>query len=235
MFCEHRLDLKATLGAMELEVACNFTAPWTVLFGPSGSGKSSVLRGMCGLLRGAHMSFVRVENGASVDLAGRAIEHRDLSYAPQGAAVFPHLCVGDNVAFGMRVCKEPPKDSTLVDEALSLFRLHALSGRRASELSGGERQRVALARAFATPGAKLMLLDEPFSGLDRALRDELLPEMQLWLARHRIQCISVTHDVDEALLLDAQVVRMAEGRVAGAGPAREVLGQERERLLGALR
>jgi molybdate transport system ATP-binding protein len=234
MFCEHRLDLKAALGAMKLEMACAFTAPWTVLFGASGSGKSSVLRGMCGLLSAAAVSFERFEKGEVSRLDRIAVERRDLSYAPQGASVFPHLNVAQNVGFAMKVCREPPKDSTLVEEAMSLFRLHALAGRPAAELSGGERQRVALARAFAMPGAKLMLLDEPFSGLDRSLRDELLPEMQAWLTQRAVQCVSVTHDVDEALLLGAEVLRMESGRVLRQGTAADVLSGERERLLRAL-
>ena len=105
---------------------------------------------------------------------------------------------------------------------------------RPTELSGGERRRVALARAFAVPNARLMLLDEPFTGLDRALRDELIPKMQAWLAVRNIPVLSVTHDVDEALLLNADVIRLEDGRVQAQGPAREVLAQERERQLAAL-
>jgi ABC-type sulfate/molybdate transport systems ATPase subunit len=104
-----------------------------------------------------------------------------------------------------------------------------------AQLSGGERRRVALARAFAVPNARLVLLDEPFTGLDRRLRDDLLPRMQAWLAIRGIPVLSVTHDVDEALLLDADVIRLENGRVLTQGSAREVLAGERDRLLEALR
>ena len=230
----HRFSVNAAIGGLHLDIALELRAPWTVLFGPSGSGKSTILRALCGLLPHAHVSFERLHNDDWQQLAGRAPNHRALAYSPQDAAIFPHMSVGGNVRFPSEICGESAQESSLVHDATTLFRLNALANRRTHELSGGERQRVALARAFATPHACLMLLDEPFSGLDRALRDQLLPAMRAQLAARDLPCLSVTHDVDEALLLDAEVIRIDTGRVLAQGPARDVLAPDRDRLLRAL-
>jgi molybdate transport system ATP-binding protein len=168
------------------------------------------------------------------ELGGLAPDCRGLAYAPQAGAVFPHLSVRENVGFPYLVCKDPPREAAMVDEALSLFQLHALAGRRPGELSGGERQRVNLARAFATPHACLVMLDEPFAGLDRGMRDELLPRMMEWVRERGVPVVSVTHDVDEALLLAAEVVRMEAGKVVAQGGVREVLEEERVRMVRVL-
>ena len=230
----HRLAVNATLGALHLDVGIELRAPWTVLFGPSGSGKSSILRALCGLLPEAQVSFERLRASAPQELGTRAPNHRALGYAPQDAAIFPHLSVRDNVRFPSHICRESPRNSTIVEDAIALFRLHALTTRRPAELSGGERQRVSLARAFATPHARLLLLDEPFSGFDRKLRDDLLPLMRAHLAARDLPCLSVTHDADEALLLDADVIRIDSGCVVAQGPAHEVLAPDRDLLLKAL-
>jgi molybdate transport system ATP-binding protein len=245
----HELSVEATLGPLNLNAQLSFNAPWTVIFGPSGSGKSSILRAACGLIPDATVDFRRLSStppkltvedlpiAATViweNLALRPIHRRALAYAPQHAALFPHLSAEGNVRFPMQVATSQTKDPTLVDEVLELFQLHSLAARMPAQLSGGERRRVALARAFAVPNCRLMLLDEPFTGLDHALRDELLPKMQAWLATRNIPVLSVTHDVDEALLLNASVIRLADGRVQAQGTAREVLAQERERQLAAL-
>ena len=102
------------------------------------------------------------------------------------------------------------------------------------DLSGGERQRVNLARAFAVPQPKLLLLDEPFTGLDRNLRDLLLPRMQQRALELRIPVLSVTHDVEEALLLNAEVIRLQQGAVIDQGPATRVLDEECTAMLNTL-
>jgi molybdate transport system ATP-binding protein len=228
----HKLIIDAQLGVLKLSASFELSAPWTVIFGPSGSGKSTILRAACGLIPEAKVDFHRM--AANQHLDGLPTHRRALAYAPQHAALFPHLSVADNVRFPTQVRPPSPDNSELVEAALELFRLHSLAKRMPAELSGGERRRVALARAFAVPGARLLLLDEPFTGLDRALRDELLPRMQTWLVAHKLPVLSVTHDVDEALLLEAQVIRLEDGRITAQGPAREVLANERDRLMQVL-
>jgi len=246
----HELSIEAQLGVLHLQTTLGLNAPWTVIFGPSGSGKSSLLQAACGLTSKASVDFrrcvwtssktIRVEDFPAINastwqtVSSLPTHRRALAYAPQHAALFPHLNAGDNIRFPSQVSEPRSKDSVLIDAVLELFQLHQLAHRMPAQLSGGERRRVALARAFAVPNARLMLLDEPFTGLDRKLRDELLPKMQAWLAARKIPVLSVTHDVDEALLLDAQVIRLADGRITAQGPARDVLAAERERLLQTL-
>jgi len=228
----HQLQLTTTLGALSLQLDLAFTAPWSILFGPSASGKSSVLRALCGLLPHAHARVLRRRDDAETDLTHQPPHLRHIAYAPQHSALFPHLNVRSNIAFSSSLLQ--PANPQLIDDALSLFELHKLAQRLPARLSGGERQRVNLARAFAVPNARLMLLDEPFTGLDLKLRDQLIPRMSQFLAARSIPCLSVTHDVDEALLLDAEVFRIDAGRILTHGPARTVLADERTRLLNAL-
>jgi molybdate transport system ATP-binding protein len=124
---------------------------------------------------------------------------------------------------------------------LELFRLGGFAERMPRDLSGGERQRVSVARAvisavtYRGPGTALLLLDEPFSGLDAAVRDELLTELREWLVRWKTPVLSVTHDVGEAFQLGAEVIRIADGRTVQQGPVGEVLNEERRRLMEQLR
>lgn len=231
----HRIDLECTLGNLHLHIGTAFEHPWSILFGPSGSGKSSILRALCGLLPNTQPRIFRGDPPGqhNIDLSNLPPHRRAIAYAPQQPSLFPHLSVRDNIAFSQTIRSQPA--SPLLDDVITLFDLRTLSHRTPARLSGGERQRVNLARAFAVPDAKLILLDEPFTGLDLALRDHLLPRMKVFLAARNIPSISVTHDVDEALLLDAEIFRIDSGRILTHGPARAVLAAERARLLDTLR
>ncbi len=233
----HRLRVEGGVGTLAFDVAADFHAPWTVLFGPSGCGKSTLLRAMCGLIHHLKVSFARRDQAGTwntiEDRARReAPEHRSLAYAPQQAVLFPHLSVEQNVGFASVVTQSSATD--LVPETLAFFALEPLAQKMPRTLSGGERQRVSLARAFAVPHPRLMLLDEPFTGLDRSLRDDLLPRMRSWAYRRGIPVISVTHDVDEVYLLAADVIRLRQGRIVAQGAPKEVLGDEADRILRTL-
>lgn len=229
----HTLRLTAKLGALALDLELTFTAPWSILFGPSGSGKSSVLRALCGLLPTASAIVLRSTDQMETNLTNEPPHRRQIAYAPQQPALFPHLSVRDNIAFSSSL--HQTVNTEIVEDALALFELHKIAHRSPAKLSGGERQRVNLARAFAVPSARLMLLDEPFTGLDLKLRDQLIPRMSQFLAARSIPCISVTHDVDESLLLEAEVFRIDSGQILAHGPARAILADERARLLNLLR
>jgi molybdate transport system ATP-binding protein len=212
------------------------SAPWTILFGPSGSGKSSILRAACGLIPSADVHFAQTLPGTQKELQSRQhsvpTHRRNLAYAPQGAILFPHLNIRQNIAFATDIRHQP--HSPLIDSALDLFQLSPLAHRLPRDLSGGERQRVNLARAFAVPAPHLILLDEPFTGIDRSLRDILLPRMQQHAVQQGIPVLSVTHDIEEALILNAEVIRVEQGRIIDQGPASEVLAEERTRMLSIL-
>ena len=231
----HKLKVHARIGSLALDVDLELSTQWTLLFGPSGSGKSSLLRAACGLLDGNGISFSRQQ---PVD-HWIALEHtpshlRNLGWAPQNASLFPHFNVAENIAFAARSTAHPAEHQALIADSMRLFRIGDLASRMPRDLSGGERQRVSLARAFATPSCQLMLLDEPFNGIDRALRDELLPEMRAWCRDRRVPVLSVSHDVEEALQLQAEVVLIRDGRVEAQGYVTKVLQAERARLLRSL-
>jgi ABC-type Fe3+/spermidine/putrescine transport system ATPase subunit len=224
----HTLSVTGQRGTVRFDIHLELRAHWIVLFGPSGSGKSTILRAACGLTPTLHTQFHR--NGE--DLTTTPIHQRNIAYAPQGAAIFPHLTVRENIAYPSRA--QGTADTALIDAAIELFLLGAMIHRKPNSLSGGERQRVALARAFAVPNAKLLLLDEPFTGIDRRMRDSLLPRMIDRAAALNIPVVSVTHDVEETLLLEAEVIRLDSGRITARGPASDVLYEERERMRAVL-
>jgi molybdate transport system ATP-binding protein len=232
----HTLRVDAKLGPLQVSTDIKLSAPWTILFGPSGSGKSSILRAACGLLPDATVHFARSTPGFWENLQTNSssipTHLRHLAYAPQGAVLFPHLTVRQNISFATDIRHQHSSPS--VAAALDLFQLVPLANRLPRDLSGGERQRVNLARAFAVPAPSLLLLDEPFTGVDRTLRDILLPQMRQHALDYRIPVLSVTHDIEEALILNAEVIRIENGKVIDQGPASQVLADERTRMLNIL-
>jgi molybdate transport system ATP-binding protein len=231
----HKLAVQARIGALGLDVDLKLSAQWTLFFGPSGSGKSSLLRAACGLLDGNGISFFRQQPDDTWIALEQTPPHlRNLSWAPQSASLFPHLNVAENIAFAARSTAHPAEHQALIADSMRLFRIGDFASRKPRDLSGGERQRVSLARAFATPNCQLMLLDEPFNGIDRTLRDELLPEMRFWCCDRGIPVLSVSHNVEEALQLQAEVVLLRDGKVEAQGYVSKVLNAERERLIQSL-
>jgi thiamine transport system ATP-binding protein len=178
------------------------------LLGPSGSGKSTLLRVIAGL--------VSPDDG-SVHIDGRDVTHlpthrRSVGMVFQDEQLFPHLSVGDNVGFGLRMSGvEPAARRARVTELLDLVGLTGFESRRVVDLSGGESKRVAVARSLA-PEPKVLLLDEPLTGLDRELHDRLMHEVGAVLRRVRTTTLWVTHDRDEADSVADRVVRLDELR-----------------------
>lgn len=180
----------------------------TVL-GPSGSGKTTLLRVIAGLHR---------PDAGRVEVAGAEVtrlppQRRRIGLVPQEGALFPHRTVAANIAYGLG---SGAGRSERVTELLELIGLTERAQSMPHELSGGQRQRVALARALAPrPGA--LLLDEPFSSLDAALRERLREETAAMVRREGIPTVLITHDVDEALGLSDEVVVLDDGRVLASG------------------
>ncbi|HZP06123.1 MAG TPA: ATP-binding cassette domain-containing protein [Terracidiphilus sp.] len=234
---EFRLDVRR--GSFHLQVECRLASPWTVIFGPSGAGKSTLLRLLAGLDQARTDEPVRgfvLLNGNSLTHTEQGIWRsagkRQSGMVAQYAALFPHLSVAANVAYGLSNW-EHAKRTQRVHEMLELVGATELQNRRSEELSGGQSQRVALARALA-PRPKLLLLDEPFSALDGAASDALLERLHAWTHANDVQTVLATHDVSDALATSAEVLLLREGRQVALGPAAEVLVGERERLLGRL-
>jgi len=230
--------MKHRQGTLVFDTAFELTEPWTVLFGPSGSGKTTVLRTIAGFVRPNSGRIVSGENVLFDDRTGIFVlaHERPVRTAGQIARLFPHMTVRQNVLYGAGWRSKPLEELEIANEVLALFRLKDLEKRMPRDLSGGERQKVSVARAvvstvtFEGPESALLLLDEPFAGLDLAMKDELLDELRHWLGRWKVPVLSVTHDVGEAFQLAAEVIKLAEGRVLRTGPAAAVLQDERTRL-----
>ena len=224
-------SLDARRGSFHLQVECAFASDWTVVFGPSGSGKSTLLRLLAGLdlpVRGRIALNTRTLTDTAIGLH-LAPGRRSTALVAQQPALFPHLSVAANVAYGLHGLDHASR-AARVEEMLALAGATDLAGRRPQELSGGEAQRVALARALA-PAPRLLLLDEPFSALDGVASDALLERLQLWLRKNEVQAVMATHDVTDALATSAEVLLLREGRMTALGPAAQVLAAERERLM----
>lgn len=190
----------------------------TALLGPSGGGKSTLLRVIAGLEQ-PDSGVVRI---AGQDVTSLATQKRDVGFVFQHYAAFKHLNVRDNVAFGLKIKREPKaKVARAVSELLRLVQLDGFADRYPDQLSGGQRQRMALARALAVE-PRVLLLDEPFGALDVKVRQEL----REWLLRlheeRPVTTIIVTHDREEAMELASNIVVINHGRVEQAGTADEL-------------
>lgn len=234
--------MKHRQGTLVFDTAFKLTEPWTVLFGPSGSGKTTVLRTIAGFVRPdagliACGDTVLADGQTKVFLPAH---ERPVRTAGQTARLFPHMTVRQNVLYGAGSRSKPLDESGIANEVLELFRLENLTKRMPRDLSGGERQKVSVARAvvsavtFDGPQTALLLLDEPFAGLDLAMKDELLSQLRQRLGEWKIPVLSVTHDVGEAFQLAAEIIKFAEGRVLRQGSAATVLAEERKQLLEQL-
>ena len=199
-------------------------APVTVLFGASGSGKTTILRCLAGLDRPQRGS-IRLGGETWFDAAAGTHlppQRRRVGLLFQDHALFPHLRVAENVAFGL-ARQGPAERERAVRRVVQLLRLDGLLDRRPGELSGGQRQRVALARALA-PRPRLLLLDEPLSALDAPSREELRGELRSVLVSAGVPSLVVTHDRIEALALGDRIAVLAEGSIRQVGPVPEVFG-----------
>ena len=192
----------------------------TAILGASGAGKTTLLRVIAGF-EAADAGTIEL-GGLLVDggqLRGRVPpERRHVGFVPQDGALFPHLTVHGNVAFGL---PRSARRGSSVDELLELVGLSAFAGRYPHELSGGQQQRVAIARALA-PRPRLVLLDEPFASLDASLRAAVRADVLAALRAVGTTAVLVTHDQDEALSVADYVAVLRDGVITQAGPPREV-------------
>ena len=188
------------------------------MLGPSGSGKTTCLRMIAG--------FDRPTSG-SIYLYGQDVSNlppyeRDVNTVFQDYALFPHMNVGDNIAYGLMIKKiAKPERMKRVDEMLELVQLSGFASRKPSQLSGGQRQRVALARALINH-PKVLLLDEPLGALDLKLRQQMQVELKAIQKRVGITFIFVTHDQEEALTMSDRIAVFSQGRIEQIGTPAEI-------------
>jgi molybdate transport system ATP-binding protein len=200
------------------------------LFGPSGGGKSTLLDCIAGLARpdagritiGEHVVF---DPDRRVNLPS---QQRHVAYVFQTLALFPHMSVKENVAYGLSSGTE--QRDQRVAEILEVFRVEKLRARKPSEISGGEKQRVALARSLVTL-PRVLLLDEPLTGLDAELKASIVDDLRAWNAAHKIPILYVTHAREEVDALGERVVALDHGSIVSEGTPREVLDAPRRKRL----
>lgn len=191
----------AKVDDFRVDVALEAPVGVTVLFGPSGAGKSTVLRAIAGLvpLSAGHVRF------DGHDWTRLPPEKREVGYVFQNAALFPHLSVEDNLAFGAPTYEDARR-------WLERLQLKGMADRKPGSLSGGEAQRVALARALARK-PRVLLLDEPFASLDDSMRDTLLREVKTLVAEEALVALLVTHDRHEGEVLGGRFLNISGGRL----------------------
>ncbi|EDM48617.1 spermidine/putrescine ABC transporter ATP-binding protein PotA [Marinobacter algicola] len=208
-------DDKTVLNSLDLDI---LDGEFITLLGPSGCGKTTLLRLMAG--------FEQPDTGA-VSLSGHDIthaapEHRPLNTVFQNYALFPHMSVYDNVAYGLKMEKRPRDEiRQRVDDVLAMVQLQDFARRKPHQLSGGQQQRVAIARAVVKR-PQLLLLDEPLSALDYKLRRTMQVELKRLQRELGITFVFVTHDQEEALSMSDRVVVLKDGAIQQLGTPREI-------------
>ncbi len=235
MATDHTLELAISkrLRDITLEVSLSLAPGVAALVGPSGAGKSTLLRLIAGLLR-PDTGTVRL-GGALLDDANRRYHlppwQRGLGVVFQEYALFPHLDVRENVAYGLRARHTPREGRRRrVDDVLARLGIASLATQRPDRLSGGQRQRVALARALVLDPHAL-LLDEPLAALDATTRAAVRHDLRETLRGLPIPVVLVTHDYADALTFRERIIIMADGKIVQDGPHEELLARPRSRFV----
>ena len=209
--------------SFQLDVELTVPPGVTILFGPSGAGKTTILDCIAGLTR-PDAGRIALGDGALFD-SGTGIrvpaEQRRIGYVFQSLALFPHLSVRKNVEYGLGRISDAERGQR-VQELLEAFRIAPLAERRPAQISGGEGQRVALARTLVTE-PRALLLDEPLAALDLATKTRIIEDLRAWNARRRIPVLYVTHSQREAFALGERMIAIDGGRILAQGSPHEVL------------
>jgi molybdate transport system ATP-binding protein len=230
-----QVSIRKTLApAFTLDVSFSAPAGITMLFGPSGAGKTTLLDCIVGLLdpdggRIAIGDSTLFDSGKRINTPAA---QRHIGYVFQSLALFPHLTVEGNVGYGLdrlSSAERARRSSAILDA----FHIEQLRHRRPDAISGGERQRVALARALVTDPC-LLLLDEPLSALDAAVKKSIMDDLRAWNDSHRIPILYVTHSREELFALGERVIALEQGRVVAQGDPHQVLSAPRQETVAQL-
>jgi len=222
----HRLS-----NAFALDAAFGAPAGFTMILGPSGGGKTTLLNCIAGF---AQPDSGRIALGARVlfdsdERINMPVAGRRLGYVFQNLALFPHLTVAQNIQYGIVKLPADERRARMM-AMLESFRIANLIARKPNEISGGERQRVALARSLVTNPAALML-DEPLTALDNATKSKILDDLRAWNASHEIPILYVTHSPEEAFALGERVVVLEGGHILAQGMPQHVLTTPRHETI----
>jgi molybdate transport system ATP-binding protein len=223
--------LRAGSSPFVLDVSLQIPLGITILFGPSGAGKSTLLDCIAGLVRPDAGRIAAGEEVLFDSQAGvnRPPQARRIAYVFQSLALFPHLSAEENVSYGLDGLPHERR-AARVEEILKAFRVDKLRARKPAEISGGERQRIALARSLVTQ-PRVLLLDEPLTGLDADLKAAIVDDLRAWNAARRIPILYVTHTREEVDALGEQAIAMDHGHVLNSGTPLEVLEAPRHKRL----
>jgi molybdate transport system ATP-binding protein len=221
-------------GEFVLDVDISAPAGFTILFGASGAGKTTLLDCIAGLatpdsgsMRVGSRVFFDAQAGVNLP-----VPVRNVGYVFQDLALFPHLTVEGNVAYGLD--RFPPTErEQRISAILDAFRIRDLRKRRPREISGGERQRVALARSLVTDPC-ILLLDEPLAALDSPTKARILDDLRAWNEAHHIPILYVTHSREEVFALGDRVLVLDQGRILAQGTPHEVMGAPRQETIAQL-
>jgi molybdate transport system ATP-binding protein len=221
----------ANTSSFVLDVSIGVSPGITILFGPSGAGKSTLLDCIAGLTppdagRIALNEDILFDSSTATNLPA---QKRRIAYVFQTLALFPHLSVEENVAYGLSGLRDEERRRR-VEEILEAFRVEKLRKQKPTAISSGERQRVALARSLVTE-PRLLLLDEPLTGLDAALKATIVEDLRSWNAAKRIPILYVTHTREEVDALGERVIALENGRVISHGTPMDVLDAPRRKRL----
>lgn len=209
-------NVRLPLSGFDLEVDFELTADRTGIFGPSGAGKTSLLETIAGL-REATCDAIRFNGTSFRDLP---VRRRRIGYVPQDDSLFPNLNVRRNLLYGRPANPRNPNFS--LERVTQFLAIEPLLARDVRQLSRGERQRVTIGRALLSE-PRLLLLDEPLTGLDRELRDTILEQLKKLPNEFDLPMLYVTHDRAEAIALCDEVLLIERGRIVGRGGSGEVL------------
>jgi molybdate transport system ATP-binding protein len=230
--CRLRKLLRTNGRDFSLDISLEAPPGFTILFGASGAGKTTLLDCIAGLTQPDSGSIsvgdrILFDSSKRIDLE---ISRRHAGYVLQNLALFPHMTVAQNVAYGLR---NLPDANRRLTSMLDAFHITHLSRRNAREISGGEAQRVALARTLVTE-PEVLLLDEPLAALDSPIKSQIIDDLRQWNRAHRIPILYVTHSRDEVFALGERVIVLDAGRIAAQGTPHEVMNAPMQETVAQL-